>query len=97
MTKVTTVKPKTSDILDELMDQISAQLAEEIDFDVMSKVQIASGWTLVELGSFNLRTEEAIKWTKKNITGGCLHSGSFSGKFLFERAEDATAFLLKWK
>jgi hypothetical protein len=96
MTKVTTFKPKTSDILDEMMDKMSAELAEEIDFDVMSRSLIPI-WTLVELEPFNLQTREAVKWAKAHITGGWIHSGSFGGKFLFEREEDATAFLLKWK
>lgn len=97
--KITTVKPNSpqGDLLDELLDKFSKDLAKEIDFDAMVELRNARGWTLVELTPFTSRNLLAAEWARNHVAGQWDYGGSLSNKFIFERAEDATAFLLKWK
>ena len=97
--KITTVKPNSpqGDLLDELLNKFSEDLAKEIDFDVMVELRNARGWTLVELTPFTSRNLLAAEWAKNHTTGRWDYGGSLSNKFIFEQEADATAFLLKWK
>ena len=97
--KITTVKPNSpqGDLLDELLNKLSEELAKEIDFDAMVQIRNAGGWTLVELTPFTSRNLLAAEWAKNHIQGKWDYGGSLSNKFIFEQEADATAFLLKWK
>lgn len=97
--KITTIKSSSpkGDLLEEILNKFSKDLAKEIDFDVMVELRNARGWTLVELTPFTSRNLLAAEWAKNHVLGQWDHGGSLSNKFIFERAEDATAFLLKWK
>ena len=97
VTTVNTYKPATGDLLDELLNKLSNELAKEIDFDAMVQIRNAGGWTLVELTPFTSRNLLAADWAKNHTTGRWDYGGSLSNKFIFELEADATAFLLKWK
>lgn len=81
-------------IADEYIDQAAQQLADDIDFEVLSTVFVESGWTKVVLQPMTWeRGAEIDLWVHKNINGGTHDRGLV---WLFEDPKEATWFKLRW-
>lgn len=86
----------TKDIEDEFVKMLVDEIQKETDFGVLSSVLAETGWTRVELPRL-LTNEHAIdihNWIDKHRTGNYHAHGS---TFIFEKAQDAEWFILKWK
>ena len=75
---------------------MSQDLANEIDFDILSDMLALGGWTPVEFIPFTYskQAKDIADWAEQHCTGKWRHCGV---KFVFERAADATAAILKWQ
>jgi hypothetical protein len=91
-----TASEDLSPFLEQMMEVLADDIQREIDFDILSQALVESGWTRVEFEPFNYtkRSELIIDWVSKHATGDW---SNVSTKFIFERAEDATAAILRWK
>jgi hypothetical protein len=80
----------------EYLNKMSRDLANEIDFDILSDILSAQGWTPVEFLPFTYskQAKDIADWTEQHSMGKWRHCGV---KFVFERAADATAAILKWQ
>jgi hypothetical protein len=78
------------------INELSDELRQEIDFDLLSDILSAQGWTPVEFIPFTYskQAKDIADWTEQHCTGKWRHCGV---KFVFERAADATAAILKWQ
>lgn len=73
-------------------------LQEEIDWGVICDLLVELGWTQVTISEKTLRLFDhkpnmVADWVKQNILGGSRGRGT---TWLFERAEDASMFILRW-
>lgn len=82
--------------IEQMVEEFAKDMAREIDFDVMAKTLVSAGWTLIVLEPFNSRKNsvDIANWVSDHISGKWHHCNT---KFVFERAEDATATLLRWR
>jgi hypothetical protein len=66
-----------------------------MDFSIISSLLIdACGWTKIELEAlFPAPKVEILDWTNDNCHGRFMNSGK---EFIFENANDALIFKLKW-
>jgi len=82
---------------EDLEGELARVLQEEIDWEILSSVFVESGWTKVESPHTGALTEvgehEVKSWCKQNLKG---HYKARGKDWLFERAEDATWFSLRW-
>ena len=80
---------------DEIAQEMSKQIAQEIDFDLLTDILIACGWTKVVLPNKWLPVSglEIHQWREKNLTGRWKAHGNV---WLFEKSEDAVIFSLTW-
>lgn len=81
---------------EELTYKMSRELAEHIDFDIMSSLLVDScNWTRVYLDYMNYdpNTGEIMSWANANCAGRFMN---FAEDFIFENANDALMFKLKW-
>ena len=78
------------------INKLSDELRQEIDFDLLSDILSAQGWTPVEFLPFTYskQAKDIADWTEQHSMGKWRHCGV---KFVFERAADATAAILKWQ
>jgi len=78
----------------EYLNKMSRDLANEIDFDILSDMMLAAGWTPVEFTPFTYskQAKDIADWAEQHCMGKWRHCGV---KFVFERAADATAAILK--
>jgi hypothetical protein len=80
---------------EELMEKMSKELAQEVDFGILSDMLIYSGWVKIELETLESK-ENAIdinEWLDIN----CKYKVSRLGrKFLFESSAEAEWFILRW-
>jgi hypothetical protein len=78
------------------INKLSDELRQEIDFDLLSDILSAQGWTPVEFIPFTYskQAKDIADWTEQHSMGKWRHCGV---KFVFERAADATAAILKWQ
>lgn len=88
----------TKSIEDEIMEAMSQELSREIDEGIMSTIITETGWTRAPVTwaqSFlkEMWIAETGEWCHKNATGNYKF---LAGNWHFEKAEDATAFILKW-
>ena len=84
------------DYIEKAVQQASKELADDIDFDLLANLYLEMGWTEVEFNPSRpaLEAWQIREWLKTNCVG---HRTSRNTRFLFERKEDATLFLLKWQ
>ena len=84
-----------TDLEDELTEKMSKLLAEEIDWELISDMMIAVGWTKVTLDRLKDRYHsiDIQDWLNDNCKG---HYKQRSRTFVFEKAEDAEWFSLRW-
>ena len=78
------------------INKMSQDLANEIDFGILSNILAENGWTPVEFIPFTYSKQSAdiADWAERHCIGKWRHYGV---KFVFERAADATAAILKWQ
>lgn len=83
-----------NEIEQEIIDAAGSRMAAEIDFEVLSGFLIELGWTKVVLKPMTMEDSYDIDdWIKQNIRGNHQTMGLV---WVFERAEDATWFKLRW-
>ena len=77
------------------INKMSQDLANEIDFGILSDMLSENGWTSVEFIPFTYskQAKDIADWAEQHCVGKWRHHGV---KFVFERAADATAAILKW-
>jgi hypothetical protein len=81
----------STDIHPTLADEMAKALADEIDWEIMCELMKSIGWTQIEIDRPS--TEDILVWCEKNLNGKYkVHSYTW----MFERAEDATWFTLRW-
>ena len=78
------------------INKMSQDLANEIDFSILSDILLENGWTPVEFIPFTYskQAKDIADWAEQHCMGKWRHHGV---KFVFERAADATAAILKWQ
>lgn len=79
-----------------LEEQLARTMAEEIDWEIMCDLMTSIGWRLVRTKKSMYDTEDAYnikQWVAKHCKGNHKARGD---TWIFERAEDATWFALKW-
>jgi hypothetical protein len=83
------------DIESELADELSNEIAKNIDFEFLTDILIACGWTCVKLDRFRSREHsvDVVTWCHDKTNGKWKHNGR---TFIFEQQKDATWFALNW-
>lgn len=78
------------------INKMSQDLANEIDFGILSDMLSEYGWTSVEFIPFTYskQAKDIADWAEQHCVGKWRHHGV---NFVFERAADATAAILKWQ
>ena len=78
------------------INKMSQDLANEIDFSILSDILLENGWTPVEFIPFTYskQAKDIADWAEQHCVGKWRHHGV---NFVFERAADATAAILKWQ
>lgn len=82
-------------VIDDMENELAKVLAEEIDWEILTDIMISSGWTKVSIDRFRDRYHsiDIQSWLDDNCKGHYKNRGS---TFVFEKAEDAEWFSLKW-
>jgi len=79
----------------QLMEKMSKEIAQKIDFDILSDLLVYSGWVKIELDTLenNNNAVDVFEWLDIN----CKHKVSRLGrKFVFESSAEAEWFMLRW-
>jgi hypothetical protein len=78
-----------------LMSEMSRQISEEIDFELLTDMLIACGWHCVKLPRLlnRKRSIDILEWCEDNVQKKYRHLGN---TFVFEDQGDAVNFSLKW-
>lgn len=90
------------DIEKELMDEMAREIQLEIDRDILNHLMaehyVQQGWSMVSLERFASREQavDIVMWLDSNGFKDRVNYLKLGNTFLFERAEDATMFRLKW-
>ena len=82
--------------LDDMIDQAGKQMAEEIDFGVISDLLVeSSGWSKIVLDTLgsNERAVDMKEWLHIECKKQWKHLGRI---FIFESKDDAALFKLTW-
>jgi hypothetical protein len=85
-----------SSSVDDYIKQCSERIAKQIDYDVMAKLFVESGWHRVKLDDTSSTTDDEIfNWVynDQNIKG---HAHGFENDWVFELKADADWFKLRW-
>ena len=80
-----------SEVHPELADEMAKALQEEIDWEILCELMKSIGWTEVEIDQPS--TTDIVAWCTDNL------KGKFNNRnyvWMFERAEDATWFTMRW-
>jgi hypothetical protein len=80
----------------DILNDISNQMANEVYFHVMADILVDIGWTSVQLKRFR-NNKEAIDinlWVEYNCVGKWKKQ---STRFIFEKKQDAEWFILRWQ
>lgn len=79
----------------DLLDELAKTIQEEIDYEVMCDMLVVTGWHKVVLsGMDNITLYEIQKWIDTEAKGKVESRGG--PIWIFEKAEDAEWFTLKW-
>lgn len=80
---------------DEILDMMAKEVAKEIDDGIMANIYMEIGWIKVEHNFKDIDQPYQIRqWLElMNITEYQL----FGNVYLFEKAQDAEWFILKWQ
>jgi hypothetical protein len=81
---------------EEIANTLSKEISNEIDKEILFGMLSEMGWIRVILDRFtdNNHAVDITYWLENNCQGAYERNGR---DFLFERSEDATMFILKWK
>lgn len=82
-------------LMDEVMDRLAKEMAEEIDFDVIATIKIKDGWHSVKLDRFknNNHAIDIRYWAEEHSNSGFINRGTH---YVFEDAGDAVNFTMRW-
>lgn len=83
-------------IQDEILDHMAREIQKEMDDGIMSSMLVDQGWTKTNIDCHFLNAEliaTTAEWIHLNAQG---NYKLLNGYWLFERAEDATLFTLKF-
>ena len=80
----------------DILNDISNDIAKEMDFHIIADLLVDIGWISVKLKRFNDGTEavDIIQWLDTNCTGEWKNLGT---RFIFEKQQDAEWFILRWQ
>lgn len=80
---------------DEIAQELSKEISQHIDFELLTDVLIACGWHCVKLPSLlnRKRSIDILGWCEEHASKKYRHMGS---TFLFEDQGDAVNFALRW-
>lgn len=84
------------DLVEEAAKNCAKQIQEEIDWHIITDMLVGVGWTKIQFEPLR-GVEEAYDisaWIKTNCQGKVQSRGE---TWIFEKAEDAEWFTLKWK
>ena len=79
----------------EIMEKLSKEIAQEVDFDILSDLLVYSGWVKIELDTLenNNNAIDMSEWLDIN----CKHKVNRLGRrFVFESSAEAEWFILRW-
>lgn len=80
---------------EEIATKLSNQIAQSIDFELLSDVLIACGWHRVEIKNLlnRKRSIAILMWCNDNVKNKFKH---LDNTFMFENQGDAVNFALRW-
>jgi hypothetical protein len=80
---------------EEIAQKLSNEIAQTIDFELLTDILIACGWNCVKLPSLlnRKRSIDILMWCEENLRKKYKHMGS---TFIFEDQGDAVNFTLRW-
>lgn len=77
-----------------ILDRAAKEMADEIDWGILADLYLESGWTQVVVEDYTQKYRQGMAdWIFDNIKG---RKTGFKGRWLFERASDATWFRIRW-
>jgi hypothetical protein len=76
---------------DELASAMSNEMAEELDWQILTDLMTQAGWHKVQAPTDG--NPLVTEWVQENIKG--CYKNRFN-RWLFERSEDAVWFTLRW-
>jgi hypothetical protein len=84
------------DLEEEIKNQMSKEIGDEIDFEIIAGMLVEMGWHLIELETLgsNHRAIDIQYWCNEHIKNKYQHRGR---KFIFSNAGDAINFSLVWR
>jgi len=87
--------PLQSAIIDTAMNILADEIADEIDWEVLSKFIDTSNWTEIKFSKTANNAGKRVikKWAKKNFKHGFF---VFRNRVIFASEEHATLFALRW-
>lgn len=83
------------DLVDKYADQLSKEIADEIDWGIIKTMLKSCGWTEIKFSPIHPmeRANQIKNWVKTNCKGNVK---SRHDCFMFEHEKDAVNFVLKW-
>ena len=96
MKKKQLLTDKITDLEDKLSAEMSRQLQQDIDWQVLSQLLREVGWTQITTSWDMMSLEESYElktWCEANLKG---HRHSRGKIWLFELEKDASMFALRW-
>ena len=91
-----TLEPQQSAIIDTAMNYLADDIADEIDWEVLCKLnKTTENWIEIQFSKDAKKSGKRVikKWAKKTFGHGFF---VFYDRILFAREEDATLFALRW-
>ena len=97
MKKKRLLTDRTAGLEDEMAKELSREMAEEVDWEIMCDIMKQLGWTEVKI-SWPKNMSETVahkikEWCRHNLTGNYKGRGQ---NWIFENSIDATMFVVKW-
>jgi hypothetical protein len=82
-------------IQEEIAERFAVHLQKELQWELISDMAVATGWTRAEIVPFSRpKLQRAVlNWVQTNVQG---RYENFETRYVFEKASDATLFVLKW-
>ena len=83
-------------ISEDIIDDISKQMASDMDWLIIADCLVDSGWTNVKLNRFynNAEAIDINNWLEQNCTG---EWKNLSTRYIFKKKQDAEWFILRWQ
>jgi len=81
---------------EDIIDDISKQMASDMDWLIIADCLVEAGWTSVKLKRFH-SNEEAVDindWLEQNCTD---EWKNLSTRYIFKKKQDAEWFILRWQ